>query len=376
MVLAWVGISALQVAPSDGQSVFAGTDGDGLYRSWDGGQNWTYSQTGLTASSVTSLIVSPSDPSSYYVSLNGGSVMRSQDRGLSWSKFNTNLSDRVIHALVKHPVNNLLFALTESAGLFRCNLANSNTRWEKIDLTTLGTVFPAPVHDDSRISESRETFLRLYDPTPATDTALAPGVSAPLLSMAFAPSDANIAYLGTNAAGVFKSLDGGNSWAPTSWINQKVWSIAIHPQNPNIIYATTDQPETIGASLDGGITWQEIKLPGVSVNTLAIPPAQADLLLAGSSDGVYRRSDGVWTQIGLSGENVTALSIHPNRSEVFVAGTTNDAWISLDAGSTWLPGPVELQGIPVSSISFSLHNPDLIFYNTYANGTLRIGFHH
>src|SRR3972149_1645876 len=43
MVLAWVGISALQVAPSDGQSVFAGTDGDGLYRSWDGGQNWTHS---------------------------------------------------------------------------------------------------------------------------------------------------------------------------------------------------------------------------------------------------------------------------------------------------------------------------------------------
>jgi hypothetical protein len=240
-------------------------------------------------------------------------------------------------------------------------------------LNAPAALVPAPAWDEAQFPESRETFLRLYNPTPATDSLLAPGGSVPLLAMAFAPSDPSITYLGTEGAGVYKSIDGGNSWAVTGWGNQRVGSIAIHPQNPNLIFATTGQPETIGASHDGGGSWQELSLPGLSVSTLVIPPAQPDRLLAGSSDGVYQLLDGIWTQIGLAGQSVIALSVHPNRPDLVVAGTTNGAWISNDSGSTWLPGPVDLRGIRVNSISFSPQNPNLIFYNTFANGTLFTG---
>jgi hypothetical protein len=192
--------------------------------------------------------------------------------------------------------------------------------------------------------------------------------------MVFAPSNPSIAYIGSYGAGVQKSIDGGNSWSPTQWASQQVWSIAVHPQNPEILYATSGLPGTIGTSRDGGNSWQELALPGISVYTLAIPPARPNLLLAGTDDGIYQYKQGIWNRLGLAGETVTVLSIHPQLPELFVAGTTGGAWISTNSGDTWLPGPAELGGIPVYSISFSPHNPELIFYNTPVNGTLRVGF--
>lgn len=366
-----VGIATLRISPADGQTVFAGTAGDGLYISQDGGENWNHSQTHLAATAVTSLVVSPFDPSTYYASLDGGGVMYSQDSGLSWTPFNNNLGDLVIHALVQHPVTDTLFALSETGGLYRCNILDSFACWQEAGLNTLQTGFSGPIPGGARLPESRETFLSLFNDPLAGDPLLASQGSPPLLTMAFAPSDPNTAYIGTNGAGVYKSTDGGNSWAPTSWTNQRVWSIAIHPEDPNILFAATDQSGTIRASLDGGSSWQDIDLPGLSVYTLAIPPAQANTLLAGTSNGLYQLSEGVWTQIGMAGQTVIVLSISPNRQDLFAAGTTNGTWISPDSGRTWFPSPVELQGATIQSISFSLHNRDLIFYNTLTNGTLR-----
>jgi photosystem II stability/assembly factor-like uncharacterized protein len=368
-----VGVPTVRVSPGGGQPVFAGTAGDGLYVSQDGGQDWNHSQTHLTASSVTSLVVSPGDPASYFVSLDGAGVMRSQDSGLTWTEFNNNLSDRIIHALVKHPAENTLFALTEDSGLYRCNL-DDGCSWQETGLNNLATSLPGPaVSGEGRFDGSRETFLSLYDDAATTDGVLAPGGSAALLAMAFAPSDPNIVYIGTGGAGVYKSTNGGNSWASTGLKDQKVWGIAIHPNNPNILYAATDQAGAIKASLDGGASWQDVDLPGLTVYTLVIPPAQANILLAGTSDGVYQLSGGVGTQIGLAGQTVTAFGNPPDQPALFFAGTTNGVWISPDSGGDWYPGPGNLEGITVQSFSFSPFNPDLVFYNTLAHGTLRAG---
>jgi hypothetical protein len=331
----------------------------------------------MAANPVTSLVVSPSNPSSYYAGLNGGGVMRSQDGGQSWSIFMNNLGDQVIHALVKNPQENVLFALTGSSGLYRCNLDAGDACWDRIGLESQAG---ADASMPRRLAPGEpwlvglgETFLGAIDPA-SSASALASGATAPLLSMVFAHSNSDIAYLGAYGAGIQKSMDGGNSWALTQWGSQQVWNIAVHPQNPDILYATSGAPEIIGASRDGGNSWQELKLAGKNVYALAIPPDRPNLLLAGTDDGVFQYRQGTWKQLGLAGETVTTLSIHPQRSELFVAGTTSGAWISTNWGETWLPGPAELQGIPVHSISFSPHNPELIFYNTLVNGTLRVGF--
>jgi photosystem II stability/assembly factor-like uncharacterized protein len=275
--------------------------------------------------------------------------------------FNNQLSDPVIHQLVKHPVNNTLFALSDSSGLYRCNLDDSSTCWQKAGLDVRAASFSRPAPNEAQWVELQESFLRAYDVLPVENSKLAASSSAPLLTMAFAPSDPNRAYIGTGGAGVYTSTDGGNSWAPTSLANQSVWSLAVHPNYPNILSVATDPPGTVRASLDAGATWQDINIPGVSVTSLAISPAQANILLAGTSNGVYQLSEGVWTQIGLAGQAVMAFGIHPTRPELLAAGTSNGAWFSPDSGSTWHTSPVDLQGATIQSISFAPQNPELDF---------------
>jgi hypothetical protein len=58
-------------------------------------------------------------------------------------------------------------------------------------------------------------------------------------SLAIDPDDPDILYAGTFGGGVFKSTDGGNSWIAvnTGLTNSYILSLAIDPVNPNILYA-------------------------------------------------------------------------------------------------------------------------------------------
>ncbi|ETX07939.1 MAG: hypothetical protein ETSY2_08255 [Candidatus Entotheonella gemina] len=75
-------------------------------------------------------------------------------------------------------------------------------------------------------------------------------------ALAMHPSDPNILYAGTQA-GVYRSDDQGEHWealeAPRA--GQDVWSLTFHPQNPDILYAGYE-PCAIYRSEDSGAHWQ------------------------------------------------------------------------------------------------------------------------
>jgi hypothetical protein len=43
-------------------------------------------------------------------------------------------------------------------------------------------------------------------------------------------------YAGT-VSGVFKSMNGGASWASTGLVYAQIWALAIDPANPQVVYA-------------------------------------------------------------------------------------------------------------------------------------------
>src|SRR5258708_32745262 len=55
-----------------------------------------------------------------------------------------------------------------------------------------------------------------------------------VLAVAFAPSDARVAYAGTAGGGVFRSRDGGSSWqaASTGLRGLRISSLAVGPRDP------------------------------------------------------------------------------------------------------------------------------------------------
>ena len=75
-------------------------------------------------------------------------------------------------------------------------------------------------------------------------------------------------------------------------------------------------------------------------------PAQAGLLYAGTTTGVFRSTDsgGTWTYVGAQ-DHVHRLFIDPAEPRSLYAGTDEGLFWSFDGGDTWqrlesVPGPV------------------------------------
>jgi photosystem II stability/assembly factor-like uncharacterized protein len=116
-----------------------------------------------------------------------------------------------------------------------------------------------------------------------------------ITSVAPHPSDANIIYIGTDGAGIWKTTSNGASW---TWLTPDlpvaaIASLAIDPVNANLLYATTihrTYPVRLLRSSDAGATWtassisergQPLSPMVCSVNVLkaCIPPSSGRLML-------------------------------------------------------------------------------------------------
>jgi len=170
-------------------------------------------------------------------------------------------------------------------------------------------------------------------------------------AIAIAASDPNVIYVGTgegnprNSAsfgdGVYKSIDGGNSWTNLGLGDtEKIPRIVIDPRNPNVVYVCAlghewgpSEERGLFKTVDGGKTWEKIlyKNTLTGCSDVDIDPTNANVVYAGMYS--FRR----WAWYFESGGGETAL------------------YKSIDGGATWtkltkgLPaGPMDRIGVSVS----------------------------
>src|SRR5579864_8550967 len=81
------------------------------------------------------------------------------------------------------------------------------------------------------------------------------------------PRDANVVYAGAAEGGVWKTIDGGQTWTPLTDDQPalSVGSLALDPSNPNNLYVGTGEANFNGDGYsgagilktnDGGVTWR------------------------------------------------------------------------------------------------------------------------
>lgn len=353
------------VNPENPTLLYSGTNGNGLFRSLDRGSTWNLSQIGLHATQVSTLLAGTKDQQRLIAGVYGGGVQQTFDGGESWFHLGANLSNGKIAGLVTNPANpNLVFALTETAGLYRCNLIGAC--WLHIDIDFPSDFLPSAAFDldhpfghisflESQMQENTRDFLAVSG-------------SPALLSLVFAPSDPQIAYLGSSGTGIYKSIDNGVTWQPSGLAHKKIVSIAIHPQNSGSIFAAA--PDQIFRSNNGGASWGNLGLTGLEIYAVALD-SNANLY-AGTSDGIYRYAANGWSPLALQGLEVTTIAnSHQIRSSRLYAGTTDGLFISHNAGQTWDFGPEQLTGLTVQSVSFDPADPAIVFVSTTTHGVLR-----
>jgi photosystem II stability/assembly factor-like uncharacterized protein len=205
-------------------------------------------------------------------------------------------------------------------------------------------------------------------------------------------------YAGQTGGGVWKTVDGGNTWlcvSDSNFTSSSVGAIGVAKSNPNIIYAGMGEVEMrnnisfgdgVYKSSDGGKTWKHIGLEkSYAIGTIAVDPKNPDIVYAAAlgkifgankERGLYRSQDGgaTWQQV-LSYDDSTGcvdVKIDPGNPLILYAsmwrahrtpyslssgGKGSGLYKSLDGGSTWKlisenPGmPKGLMGKIICTIS-------------------------
>lgn len=356
-------------------TLLAGTYQDGIYRSLDGGTSWSHVLTGVQNVQVTGLAFPK--PSIILAGTLFEGVRSSADGGKTWNDFNDNLGDSVVNKLIADPTNaSVVYALTNNNGLRRVDLSQGTT-WQGMAaplMTTLAASKPSPftrrepLDDLLSLDEGHPTTA--FAPPSQNSMALS---TAPLLDMAFAPSNPQIAYLGSAGAGLYTSKDGGLSWESVGLEGESVYSIAVDPQNPDHLYVVTD---AVQESWDGGRTWATIPLMGSKVNGVALIKDDEDkVLYAGTSQGLWAYQNQTWTFIGLPGISVQTLAGSPANLHWLFAGTTNGAYL-LETSSGQVYPFTETQDTPIQSIAFDPADPYQIYFGTVYRSTVHYTLSH
>ena len=201
------------------------------------------------------------------------------------------------------------------------------------------------------------------------------------------PIDKNIIYIGAASGGLWKSVDGGNSWITTTdeVAVLGITDIYVSPNDNSHVIALTgdaygsDSP-SIGLleSMDAGLTWQEMNLSFDVASyqvfyKLEVDPTNEDnMFVAGPNSGIYRSTDGGVSWEIVTNQGVTDLIFHPEDPKVLYAPTgsehyENEVTISKteDGGDSWNTHVFEIETLGKrlgrKSVAVSANDPDAVY---------------
>lgn len=304
-------VLTIAVHPDYPSTIYLGTAG-GLYISLDNGEHWKWSRNGFPSieqyrwsAPITSLAIDPNNPEIIFAGVGDslrhrfgqGLIYKSEDSGEHWAIVNTgstNLhSNAIIYSILVFPQSSNEIIVSTDYGVYKSMDGGINWEPKNIGLPHTNT---------------RKVIMDPTDPTILYLTINSPPNESPW------------------QGGVYKSLDGGNSWQP------KTYGLGNHvgsPGDPNLITANYEN--------------------------IIIDPQNPDVLFVGAISwwdaGIYKTTNGAesWTNI-ISRQNTDwgwinhddwsppqgeCMLINPDEPEHVFVG---DAWQLFETdngGNTW-----------------------------------------
>jgi photosystem II stability/assembly factor-like uncharacterized protein len=295
-------IGAIAIDPQSPKTVWVGTGeswtrnsvsiGNGVYRSTDGGDNWTY--LGLKESErISKILINPKDKDTVYVCVPGKLWSDSEDRGVykttdggkAWSKIlkGPNLSTGCSMLSMSAEDPKTLFAgmwdFRRKGWTFRSGGENA--------AAASGSGFFKTTDGGTTWAELDEKSAKGLPPKPWGRIAVTTAPSKP---------DMVYALIESARSALFRSDDGGKSWEERDRSNWMVWrpfyfaNLIVDPKNENKVY----KPDlTLIMSEDGGKSFSGMGGGGHGdFHDLWIDPENTGRLIAGDDGGVWYSYDG------------------------------------------------------------------------------------
>jgi hypothetical protein len=202
-------------------------------------------------------------------------------------------------------------------------------------------------------------------------------------SVAVDPTASSTVYVGTHFDGVYKTVDGGASWAQLDSGDYPllIGALVVDPSNPAIVYAAGFGG--VARSTTGGGSWSFVN-NGLSplVFALAIDPSAPGTLYAGTDPatgpftGVYKTTNGgaVWSPVNtglpaVAGTAVQALAVDKAApATVYVALENLGIYKTTNAGASWAAVNDGLAAVDVKSLAVDEVLPDTVYAGTAGGG--------
>ena len=294
-------INCMAFHPTDPNIFWVGTPAGGLWKTTNGGTNWTTNTDNLPVLGVSDIAIHPTNPNILYIAtgdgeigaltnLRGGAdgdtksigVLKSTDSGATWSTtgLNWNVTDRkVIRRLLINPINPQILIAAASDGIWRT--IDGGTNWTPV-----------------------QTGYHFMD-------------------LEYKPGDPTIVYATTynndGNAKIYRSINSGSTWnlittlANVTRINLAV--SAISPWTVDALCANIAQGLAgLWLSLDSGVSFSQY-LVGTNSNNFL--------------DWSYNASGA-----GGQGNYDLAYALNPtNVNDIWLGGV--NTWNSTNGGSNW-----------------------------------------
>ena len=325
---------------------------NGLVGTTTSGTQWSAQTSGLDSSYILGLSADPA-ADRIYINVSSGGVFYSAAGAAATTPANNLGSGGLLHLSQQRTLS--VTAILAQPGRLSASLVNGLARsadggstWSLAQVTPLGTsnqvysLASWPGNPQTILAATSTTLYRTTDGGDLWAQAVT-GLPANAIvsSLVAAASDSTTAYAsiyttptpGPGAVtylGVYKTTDGGLSWAPanTGIASKGIDSLAVDPSNANLVYAATESG--LLKSLDGGFTWSPMTWDASATSgypdRIAIDPKHPGILYA-ARGFVARSADGgiTWQTMRASSALPTwfpsVMLTDPNRTENILVST-------------------------------------------------------
>jgi photosystem II stability/assembly factor-like uncharacterized protein len=369
-------VAAVTGLPGDRNTYYFGGTGGGAWKTTDGGRTWKNVSDGFFGGSIGAVAVSEWDPNVVYVGggevtvrgnvAHGDGMWKSTDAGRSWKLVGL-VDGRQIVRIRIHPKNpDLVYAAVlghvfgpnETRGVYRTR--DGGDHWERILYVNnrVGAVDLAMDPTNPRVLyASMWNFKR----TPYSLESGGPG------------------------SGIWKSTDGGDHWTeltrnpglPKGTIG--INSVAVSPSNPDNLYAIVEADEGgMFRSRDGGRTWaltsdnRELRQRAWYYSHVYADPKDEEGVYAPNVNFLHSKDGGkTFTKIRVPHGDNHDMWIDPNDPLRMIEGNDGGATISYDGGRTW----TSIENQPTAQfyrVSTDTHIPYRILGAQQDNSAVRV----